>query len=82
MEKISIEVEAVTATFLHVEPQGEARWRAAPFRGLARWWYRAVVGAAFSPEIVRKKEESLSIYRFQNGRDRLQRYRNSETVRH
>lgn len=59
MDRIRITVETVTATFLHVEPDGEARWRAAPFRGLARWWFRALVGASLLPDEVRKREADL-----------------------
>jgi CRISPR-associated protein Cmr1 len=59
MERITIELEAVTPVFAHVEPDGDARWRAAPFRGLARWWFRAVVGAAKPPGEVRKDEAAL-----------------------
>jgi CRISPR-associated protein Cmr1 len=59
MQRIRVEIEAVTATFLHVEPEGEARWRAAPFRGLARWWFRALVGGSKSVEEVRSEEASL-----------------------
>jgi CRISPR type III-B/RAMP module RAMP protein Cmr1 len=59
MSKISIELETVTATFLHVEPKEEARWRAAPFRGMARWWFRAVVGASFPTKDVSRLEAEL-----------------------
>jgi CRISPR-associated protein Cmr1 len=59
MPRISVNLETVTAAFLHVEPDGEARWRAAPFRGIARWWFRAIVGAAFPPEEVREQEAEL-----------------------
>lgn len=59
MKRIEIDLEAVTATFLHVEPDGAAAWRAAPFRGLARWWFRAVKGAALGGDsaALRKEEE-------------------------
>jgi len=56
LQRIEIQIEAVTPTFLHVEPQDEARWRAAPFRGLARWWFRAIGGAAWSLDEVRRRE--------------------------
>jgi CRISPR type III-B/RAMP module RAMP protein Cmr1 len=59
MQRITVELEAITATFLHLEPRGEARWRAAPFRGLARWWFRAVVGAAWTLGEVRQREAAL-----------------------
>lgn len=59
MERIAIELETVTATFLHVLPEGEARWRAAPFRGLARWWFRALVGAVHPVGRVRELEAEL-----------------------
>lgn len=58
MNRITLELQTVTAAFVHTEPE-EARWRAAPFRGLARWWFRAVVGAAHSLEDLRKEEEQL-----------------------
>lgn len=56
LQRIEIQIEAVTPAFLHVEPQDEARWRAAPFRGLARWWFRAIGGAAWSLDEVRRRE--------------------------
>jgi CRISPR type III-B/RAMP module RAMP protein Cmr1 len=59
MNRIEIQLEAVTATFLHVEPREEAKWRAAPFRGLARWWFRAVAGAGATPDKVREAENRL-----------------------
>lgn len=59
MERITIELEAVTAVLLHVSPGEKPRWRAAPFRGLTRWWFRAVVGAAQPPQEVRKQEQAL-----------------------
>ncbi|HWP34528.1 MAG TPA: type III-B CRISPR module RAMP protein Cmr1 [Thermodesulfobacteriota bacterium] len=59
MERILLTLEPVTAAFVHVEPEGDARWRAAPFRGLARWWFRAMVAAAVGPDEVRTREERL-----------------------
>jgi CRISPR type III-B/RAMP module RAMP protein Cmr1 len=59
MDSIRVEVETLTATFLHVEPDGEARWRAAPFRGLARWWFRALVGTSVPPDEVRRREAQV-----------------------
>lgn len=59
MNSIRLDVETLTATFLHVEPDGEARWRAAPFRGLARWWFRALVGASIPPDEVRRREAEM-----------------------
>jgi CRISPR type III-B/RAMP module RAMP protein Cmr1 len=59
MERILVTVQPVTATFLHSEPEAEARWRAAPFRGLTRWWFRALVGAAFDEREVREREVAL-----------------------
>jgi CRISPR type III-B/RAMP module RAMP protein Cmr1 len=56
MDKIKLNLETLTATFIHVEPEGEARWRAAPFRGVARWWFRALVGASVPPDEVRRRE--------------------------
>ncbi len=60
MKRIEIDLEAVTATFLHVEPDGAPVWRAAPFRGIARWWFRAVRGAALGADTtkLRKDEEA------------------------
>jgi CRISPR type III-B/RAMP module RAMP protein Cmr1 len=55
-DRIEVTIEAVTATFLHVEPNGQACWRAAPFRGLARWWFRAIGGAAWTLDEVRRRE--------------------------
>jgi len=59
MDKIGFVLTTLTATFLHVEPRGDARWRAAPFRGLARWWYRAALGASLQPDQVRAREEEV-----------------------
>lgn len=59
MERVTIGLETVTATFVHVDPQSDARWRAAPFRGLARWWFRAIVGATKDPAGVRRDEAAL-----------------------
>lgn len=59
MERISVTLKTVTATFLHVQPREEARWRAAPFRGLARWWFRALVGASVPPAEVHAREGAL-----------------------
>lgn len=59
-DRIEMTIEAVTATFLHVEPSGEACWRAAPFRGLARWWFRAMGGSAWTlPEVRRREVETF-----------------------
>lgn len=58
-QRIELQLEAVTPVFLHVEPQGKARWRAAPFRGVARWWFRALGGAAWSLEQLRKCEAQI-----------------------
>lgn len=59
LERITITLETLTAVFAHVQPEGDARWRAAPFRGLARWWFRAVTGAAKPPDQVRQDEAAL-----------------------
>lgn len=59
MHRIAVELEAVTATLVHVEPGGEPRWRAAPFRGLMRWWFRAIVGAALPARDLRTREEAV-----------------------
>lgn len=59
MSRIMIDIEPVTATFLHVEPEGPARWRAAPFRGLARWWFRALAGAALDRTDIFRHEREL-----------------------
>jgi CRISPR-associated protein Cmr1 len=82
VKRIEIDLEAVTATFLHVEPDGPAVWRAAPFRGIARWWFRAVRGAALGGDTttLRKDEEatfgtasspSPVVFRVLNGRGEL-----------
>jgi CRISPR type III-B/RAMP module RAMP protein Cmr1 len=57
--RITITVEPITATFLHVEPEGPARWRAAPWRGLVRWWFRALAGAALDRQAVWERERAL-----------------------
>jgi CRISPR type III-B/RAMP module RAMP protein Cmr1 len=59
MDRIRVTLEPVTAAFVHIEPEGEACWRAAPFRGLIRWWFRAVVGAATSKEELRQREARI-----------------------
>lgn len=60
MARVELEIEAVTATFLHVEPEGPAQWRAAPVRGAMRWWYRAVAGGSERDAVqVREREAAL-----------------------
>jgi CRISPR type III-B/RAMP module RAMP protein Cmr1 len=59
MKKICLEIETVTPAFIHVEPEGDALWRAAPFRGLARWWFRALVGASLDKDAVREREAEV-----------------------
>lgn len=59
MNVIRLDVETLTATLLHVEPEGEARWRAAPFPGLARWWFRALVGASIPLDEVHQREAEI-----------------------
>ncbi len=59
MDRIGFVLTTLTATFLHVEPRGDARWRAAPFRGLARWWYRAALGASLQADQVRAREKEV-----------------------
>jgi CRISPR-associated protein Cmr1 len=59
MKTISVEIEAVTAAMVHVEPKEDARWRAAPFRGAMRYWFRAVVGAGGDSTRVREEENAL-----------------------
>jgi CRISPR/Cas system CMR-associated protein Cmr1 (group 7 of RAMP superfamily) len=66
LDRIEMAIETVTPTFLHVEPEGEARWRAAPFRGLARWWFRAIAGAACA---ARGVEVSVATTRPREHRD-------------
>lgn len=58
MRKITIGLETLTAAFVHADTE-EARWRAAPFRGLARYWFRAVTGASLAQDHVRIAEAEL-----------------------
>jgi len=83
LDRIEMAIETVTPMFLHVEPDGEARWRAAPFRGLARWWFRAIVGAAWNLERVRQEEQktfgtteraSPVMFRIENPTGRAQKF--------
>lgn len=60
VRRISLELKAETAVFLHSSPDGPALWRAAPFRGAARWWARALLGGADpSPDNVRGREAEI-----------------------
>lgn len=59
MKKIDLDIEAVTAVFNHVTPDGGAVWRAAPFRGAARWWVRALLGGSGDEGAVRERESAI-----------------------
>lgn len=57
-KRFALECEVITPMFLGGADQ-EAKLRAAPFKGMLRYWWRVAQGSATDPEILLQKENAI-----------------------